>query len=239
MTDPWIGALLAAASVVALLAFVWHGLGRWSEIMRRHRLNEDRARRGEPLDVAPKKGRTAKPRALAWFGVATDDVRGAARALQLRTALPTGAGDGPARAAEGMFVFATGGFVCAVGEDAWQRGDLAAIEGALERLSRAFGDATWFCVDARSSRFGWAAARGGSLQRAWCGDGDEERVLWQFGEPTVAERELGFFVDDPRDATDDEHKWWPVADDVLALARRWSTAPEAALGEAEGLAGRW
>lgn len=236
--DNWVGWLLASASVLALLAFVWHGLQRWSEIMRRHRLNEDRARRGEPLLAPPKKSKARRLESMAWFAVATDDVRGAARALQLRTAFPAEAGDGPARAAEGMFVFADRGFVCAVGEDAWQRGDFAAIEGALERLSREFGDATWFCVDARSSRFGWAAARGGSLQRAWCGDGDEESVLWQVGDPSIAERELGFFVDDPRDASDDEHKWWPIADDVRALARRWSADPDPSLADAEGFGGR-
>lgn len=238
MTDNWVGWALAAASVLALLVFVWHGLQRWSDIMRRHRDNEDRARRGEPLDASPKKAKAKKLEAMAWFAVATDDVRGAARALQLRTATPVEAGDGPARAAEGVFVFAVEGFVCAVGEDAWQRGDFAVIEAALERLSREYGDATWFCVDARSSRFGWAAARGGALHRAWCGDGDEDRVLWQFGDPTVAESELGFFVDDPRDATDDEHKWWPVAADVRALARRWSKDPAASLAAAQGLAGR-
>ena len=236
--DNWLGWLLAAASVIALLAFVWHGLQRWSDIMRRHRHNEDRARRGESLYAAPRQLKPKRLEALAWFAVATSDVRAVARALQMRTVGPAVSGEGTARAAEGMFVFAHSGFVCAVGDDAWQRGDFAAIEGALERLSRAFGDATWFCVDARSSRFGWAAARSGSLQRAWCGDGDEERVLWQAGDPTVAERDLGFFLDDPRDGTDDEHKWWPVGSDVRALAARWSADPTTAIGESEGLTGR-
>ncbi len=237
--DNWIGWLLAALSVLALLLFVWHGLQRWSEIMRRYRHNEDRARRGEPQDGAKKRRKARKSGTLAWFAVATDDVHGAARALPLRTATLAPAGDGPFRAAEGLFVFKGDGFVYAVGEDAWQRGDFEKIEGALERLSRNYGDATWFCVDSLSSCFGWATARGGTLRRAWCGNGDEDRVLWQFGELTLAERELGFFVDDPRDGTDDEHKWWPVAADVEALARLWSKDPDAAFAAAAGLAGRW
>jgi hypothetical protein len=60
---------------------------------------------------------------------------------------------------------------CAIGEDAWQKGELSAVESALERLSREFGSASWFCIDAERGRFGWAFAHSGSLQRAWCGDG--------------------------------------------------------------------
>ena len=86
MTDNWVGWALAAASVLALLVFVWHGLQRWSDIMRRHRDNEDRARRGEPLDASPKKAKAKKLEAMAWFAVATDDVRGAARASRTSSA---------------------------------------------------------------------------------------------------------------------------------------------------------
>jgi hypothetical protein len=41
--EPWLGGTLATLVVCALLAFVWFGLSRWSEIMRRHRANEEKA----------------------------------------------------------------------------------------------------------------------------------------------------------------------------------------------------
>ena len=91
------------------------------------------------------------------------------------------------------------GAVCALGSDAWLRADFDELEQALARLSLSCDEAAWFGMDASRSRFGWALARGGVVLRAWCGDGDDEAVLWSVGSPTGDERALGFFVDDPRD----------------------------------------
>ena len=43
---------------------------------------------------------------------------------------------------------------------------------------------------------------------------------------TPQERALGCFVDDPRDRSDDEIKWWPDRRTVHALAAAWSLDPD-------------
>jgi hypothetical protein len=238
--EPWIGWTLATLVVCALLAFVWFGLSRWSEIMRRHRANEEKAQADAVVAQPARKKTRRRGAPIAWIAVQASDARSVARCLGVRTAQPCDWESGLDRAADGLFVAACrGSHVCAIGEDAWQKGELSAVESALERLSREFGSASWFCIDAERGRFGWAFAHSGSLQRAWCGDGDDERVLWQFGERTAPEAALGFFVDDPRDRTDDEHKWWPIADDVRALAVRCAVLPEPDEGGGFGVAGRW
>lgn len=237
--DPILGLVLAGLSVAALLAFVWFGLSRWSSIMHRHRANEERAQRGDEVLPQQTRKRPARLVAPAWFSARAADGKEVARALGLRTAVPLAWSEGLQRAAEGLFVAnCRGGSVCALGADAWLRSDFEALETALLRLSQACGEATWFGMDPARSCFGWAMARDGVVLRAWCGDGDDEQVLWSVGNPTADERALGFFVDDPRDGTDDEHKWWPIAADVQALAERWQALPEPGADDAEGWLGR-
>ena len=238
--DPVLGLVLAGLSVAALLAFVWFGLSRWSSIMHRHRANEERAQRGDEVLPQEKRKRPSRLASPAWFSARGAEAKAVARALGLRTAVPVAWDEGLQRAAEGLFVApCLDGAVCALGSDAWLRADGDELEKVLARLSLACGEAAWFGMDASRSRFGWALARGGVVLRAWCGDGDDEFVLWSVGSPTGDERALGFFVDDPRDGTDDEHKWWPIADDVRALAQRWGALPEADESDATaGLLGR-
>ncbi|MGE3171916.1 MAG: hypothetical protein AB7O97_04770 [Planctomycetota bacterium] len=179
-------------------------------------------------------------RGNAWFAVRGADGDRVARALGLRTAVPADWSRGAAGAADGLFVAPLGRFVVAVGVDAWHRGELDAVAAALRTLSQQVGDAAWFGIDERAERFGWALARGGRLERAFCYCGDAHAVLWDEGEVTVAEDRLGFFVDDPRDQTEDPLKWWPTAADVRRLAAIWGVdpvRPPAAGGD--GVLGRW
>lgn len=230
---------MGVAVIVAVVAFTLFGLGRFAEIMRRHRDHQDRAENG--FSEAEVEASASEARTTVWFVVRAQDPREVARVLGLRTVQPVAFEVGMQRARTGMFVAPCGkAFVMAIGLDAWQRGDLSQVEAALVRLSKAHGEAFWFVVDEERSCVGWAMARRGELQRAFCFHGSDEEVLWEVGEPTQAERELGFFVEDPRDLTDDELKWWPLPRDVRSLAARWSIDPSRLSEPGQpGLAGRW
>src|SRR5690606_19819619 len=71
---------------------------------------------------------------------------------------------------------------------------------------------------------GWAIAERGALVRGYAYSEEQGHTFWH-GELTPAERELGCFLDDLRDQSDDEIKWWPDRVTVLALAKAWSLDP--------------
>jgi len=145
--------------------------------------------------------------------------------MQLRTVMVANWQSGAA-AEEGVFVSpAIDGWVLVVGPDLCGDGDYGRLVPALlERLSAAQGEAAWFVNHVDAEHHGWALARGGDIVRAYAWAGDDREVLW-LGEVTDAERELGCFVDDPRDQSDDEVKWWPDESHVLAIAGRWTVDP--------------
>jgi hypothetical protein len=118
------------------------------------------------------------------------------------------------------------GFVFACGADV---AALADVEGEiaprLERLAARFGIAAWFRSDDARDAYGWALAREGSLARAYAFDGERGPSTW-LGEVDEAERALGCHVDDPRDHSDDDVKWWPDRRIVHAIAAAWSIDPD-------------
>lgn len=165
----------------------------------------------------------------------TNDVAAVVQQLGLRTVLPANWRAGLEEVRErGVFVTpAVDGWVFAVGRDllAKDGDDAALVAPLLEALSRKFGGAAWFAADADAERFGWALAVGGELERAYSFSGEAEPAWW-VGEVTPAERAAGCFVDDPRDQSDDEVKWWPDRVVVLRIAAAWSLDPSR-FGESE------
>jgi hypothetical protein len=163
------------------------------------------------------------PRAAAWFAVATTDQPALVAALGLRTVLPANWADGLAEAkARGVFVTpCLAGWTLVVGSDVAALDPNGDVVPWLERLSRRFGRAAWFHRDDDGENHGWALAIGGEVQRAYAYDGEHGHVAWA-GEVTADEHALGCFVDDARDRSDDDVKWWPDARLVDALAARWS-----------------
>jgi hypothetical protein len=149
--------------------------------------------------------------------------------LRLRTVLPANWTSGPtAVRAAGVFVTPpVDGWVFVVGADLATADPESTILPLLEALSRNRGTAAWFRCAPDADEFGWALARDGMIERAYAYAGEHGHVLWQ-GELTAAERDLGCFVDDPRDRSDDEVKWWPDRAIVAALAGAWTLRPEAA-----------
>lgn len=145
-------------------------------------------------------------------------------ALQLRTVLPANWFAG-LQAEEGVFVTPSiDGWVLAVGDDLRGNGDYARVVPALiERLSAVCGEAAWFVTHDEAEHHGWALARRGQVERAFVWAGDDAEVLW-LGEVTAAERDIGCYVDDPRDQSEDGG-WWPDDRHVLRIAARWSVDP--------------
>ena len=103
------------------------------------------------------------------------------------------------------------------------RGYPQVAQPGLEQLSS-------FCV------YGWARGEDGRCTRAYAFAEEIGPFLWR-GEVTDAERQLGCFVDDPRDRSDDEVKWWPDRAVVCALAALWAADPSTIGGADESSAG--
>lgn len=175
----------------------------------------------------------------------SSDSNAVVRALGLRTVLPANWAAGLAEvAAQGTFVSPpVRGFVLVTGGDLRGHSDPDRdLLPLLERLSRQFGSACWFASDSERDVHGWACAAAGAIERAYAYAGDHGHLLTA-GPVTDRERALGCFVDDPRDHSDDEVKWWPDRALVHALAAAWALDPDCLDAKAavpgSGYVGRW
>jgi hypothetical protein len=98
----------------------------------------------------------------------------------------------------------------------------------LERLSREFGEAQYFCTHTGAGLHAWARARGGRLVRGYGWLGKEGLTLWDAGALTREERDLGLRLPGARPpaAKQDEGAGAaPEEGDVLQLAACWSIDP--------------
>jgi hypothetical protein len=147
----------------------------------------------------------------------------------MRTVLPSNWTAGIAEAVNvgGFATPSIDGWVLVVGRDvAAATLDARRVEAMLTALGAVFGAAQWFVTDDENDRHGWAIAASGELVRGYAFAGEHGHIWWH-GDVTDAEHALRCFVDDPRDSSDDEVKWWPERRTVLALARAWSVDPSA------------
>ncbi|MBM3973255.1 MAG: hypothetical protein FJ301_04055 [Planctomycetes bacterium] len=166
------------------------------------------------------------------------DPAAVARALALRTMLPANWHSGLVDVRDvGTFVSPpVDGFVFVTGADVVGFGAVEQdVAPRLARLSAEFGFAAWFRSDDAADAYGWACARDGELARAYAFAGEHGPVAWE-GDVDDVERALGCHVDDPRDKSDDEVKWWPDRRIVHALAAAWAVDPDE-LSQRGGAAG--
>lgn len=162
-----------------------------------------------------------------WFALRADDPEQVVQALRLRTVLPANWRAGLDEVAEqGVFVTPpVDGWVFAVGRDvAVRTADPTEIEPLVALLSERFGEAFWFATDDDREVHGWARGERGVLTRGYAFAEEHGHIFWH-GDVTEHEHALGCFVDDPRDRSDDEIKWWPDRATVCALAGRWAVDP--------------
>ncbi|MCB9876413.1 MAG: hypothetical protein H6835_02335 [Planctomycetes bacterium] len=238
-------------TIVLLVALVWWGLRGWDRLVRIHRGGADalvdpavRPGGAAARPAAAPDRPTAFPRDVGWMVVPAGDSAAVARALALRTALPANWASGLADAVlRGAFATpALDGHVLVIGRDvAALADDLPRLEALLTALAATFGRAQWFVSDEALDVHGWAFAARGRLERGYLYSEHGGHVWWH-GDVSDEERALGCFVDDPRDSSDDDVKWWPDRAVVWQLAARRSFDPArlAVAGRAvgSGLLGR-
>jgi hypothetical protein len=106
------------------------------------------------------------------------------------------------------------------------------VKPLLERLSRRFGEAQYFCTHRVVEMHVWARAIQGRLVRGYGYSGERGQTLWDEGEPTRAERDLGFRFFDERSPEATREGYWERADlsfpdegAVMRLAAAWSINP--------------
>jgi hypothetical protein len=162
-----------------------------------------------------------------WLAIRADDPELVVRALQLRTVLPANWAAGLAQTAtEGVFVTPpVEGWIFAVGRDlAVTTHNPVEMESLITGLSEQYDKVMWFSTDEDRDVHGWAMAQRGEFVRGYAYVDEQGHTLWH-GDVTEIETALGCFVDDPRDQSDDEIKWWPDRRTVLAIAAAWSKDP--------------
>jgi hypothetical protein len=105
----------------------------------------------------------------------------------------------------------------------------AFVKPLLERLSRQFGDAQYFCTHHDYELHVWARARKGRLVRGYGWLGQKSLTLWDEGGQTKEERDLGFsflaggaFTTAP---ARDREATAPDEDCVMQVAALWSIDP--------------
>jgi hypothetical protein len=105
----------------------------------------------------------------------------------------------------------------------------AFVKPLLERLSRQFGEAQYFCTHQDFELHIWARARQGRLVRGYGWLGQKCLTLWDEGRQTREERDLGFrcFDGGPPvvEQGPDKSVTPPDEGNVLQLASLWSVDP--------------
>jgi hypothetical protein len=169
---------------------------------------------------------------MAWLALDTTDTEAVAAALSLERARAATWAEG-IDAAHQTSVFVTpplADWTLAVGAALFppDRAETF-VKPLLERLSRQFGDAQYFCTHKAVELHLWARARKGRLVRGYGWLGEKGLTLWDEGGQTKEERDLGFrfldggaFAVEPARNTNVTH---PDEDGVMQLAALWSLDP--------------
>jgi len=169
---------------------------------------------------------------VAWLALDTTDIQAVAGALGLRNARAVTWEQG-VEAAYRLSVFVTpplGDWTLAVSTALFPLDGVEAfVKPLLERLSRQFGDAQYFCTQRDLELHAWSRARKGRLVRGYGWLGQQGLTLWDEGAPTRDERDLGFRPSEEQSPAagqgDDEVISVPDEDFVMQLASLWSIDP--------------
>lgn len=165
----------------------------------------------------------------SWFAVRSEDGPAVAASFGI-TELersPWAAGL-EASYAGGTFVTPPlGGWTLVVGEVA---PDLDQARGQwglrLAELSERFGEAQLFATHRVVELHMWARARAGDVERAFCYLGESGAILYDEGQQSAEEIDLGFdFVDPAGEIADAGENRFPGEDSVLSLSGSWSLSP--------------
>jgi hypothetical protein len=169
---------------------------------------------------------------MAWLALDTMDTEAVAAALGLQGARPASWAEG-IEAAHRSSLFVTpplASWTLALGSALFPPDRAEAfVQPLLERLSRQFGEAQYFCTHRDFELHIWARARKGRLVRGYGWLGQKGLTLWDEGPPTPEERDLGFRFTGRRSTgiqqapnRDAAH---PDEESVMQLASLWSIDP--------------
>ncbi len=176
-------------------------------------------------------------RRCQWLALKGADTQSVAAALKLRSVTPANWATGiKAAYADKIFVSPPlGQWVLAIGVTLPDAGDahhIDEITPLLLALSKMFEEVQYFGSHRVIEYYGWAKARQGKILRAYAYLGEAGTTLWNRGNKTPAEVELGFnFFDEASPAAEDVNYWqrtdlrFPDEEDVLAIAQKWSVDP--------------
>jgi hypothetical protein len=159
---------------------------------------------------------------IAWLALDTTDTEAAASALGLQEARTATWKEGiEAAYRSAVFVTPPVGQWTLVVSSALLPPDPPApfVKPLLERFSRQFRNAQYFCSHQVVEMHVWARARAGRLVRGFAWLGESKRIIWDEGGPTPEERELGFQFSSAQTA--------PEENSVMQLAYLWSIDPTA------------
>jgi len=169
---------------------------------------------------------------MAWLALDTTDAEAVATALGLREARAATWAEGNDAACQSS-VFVTpplADWTLAVGAALFPPDRAEAfVKPLLERLSREFRDAQFFCTHRDVQLHVWARARQGKLVRGYGWLGGKGVILWDEGGQTKEERDLGFRFFDGRspavEQTENKNDTLPDEGCVMQLASLWSIDP--------------
>lgn len=169
---------------------------------------------------------------MAWMALDTTDTEAVAAALSLRGTRPATWAEGIA-AAHRSSLFVTpplADWSLALGTALFPPDRAEAfVKPLLERLSREFGEAQYFCTHRDFGLHVWARAWQGRLVRGYGWLGQKGLTLWDEGRQTHEERHLGFQSFDGRspgvERGPDKNITLPDEEGVMQLASLWSIDP--------------
>jgi hypothetical protein len=172
---------------------------------------------------------------MAWLALDTTDTEAVATALGLRggRAAPWTEGIDAAYQASVYVTPPLADWTLAVGAALFPPDRAEAfVKPLVERLSRQFGEAQYFCTHRVVELHVWARARQGRLVRGYGWLGEKGLTLWDEGAQSKEERELGFRFFDGRSPEAEQGDYWarkdltfPDEGCVTQLAGLWSIDP--------------
>jgi hypothetical protein len=168
----------------------------------------------------------------AWLAVNSKETESVAGALALEGAQVATWKDGLATAKE-RSIFLTppvADWTLVVGKILFPPSQLQPfLKPLLEHLSKRFDDVQYFCTRSGIELHVWARARKGKLVRGYGWSGEQGRTIWELGDTTIEERNIGLDkVPPPTPHGDDRAGQVQVIPDeslVLQLAFLWSIDP--------------
>lgn len=172
-----------------------------------------------------------------WLALKAKDTQSVVTALQLRRVTLANWSMG-IKGAYSNKVFVSpvlGGWVLVIGATLPDAGDARHADKMtpmLKELSKIFEEVQYFGTHRVVEYHAWAKAQQGEIVRAYAYLGETGTTLWNEGDRTPEEIELGFsFVNETSSEAKDEGYWeredlrFPSEEDVLAIAGKWSVDP--------------